>query len=176
MNLLLLALIAVAIGMLLPLQGLVNARLGAQLGGPITAAFVSFVIGTALLGAYLLLTRTALAPTAQARFPAWIWAGGALGALYVASFTLLVPRLGSASLICLAILGQVVASLVLDHFGVLQTARKADTTRILGAALVMLGVLLVAAPWRTPPAAAQPATPQPATPPEASPPEASSKP
>lgn len=150
MNLLFPALMAIAIGMLLPLQGLVNARLGGQIGGPIGAAFVSFLVGTILLGVYLLLSRTALTPGSQARFPPWIWAGGAFGAVYVACFTLLIPRLGSASLICLAILGQVTASLLLEHFGVLQIERRVDAVRVVGALLVIFGVLLVAAPWRTP--------------------------
>lgn len=157
MNLLFPALMAIAIGMLLPLQGLVNARLGGQIGGPIGAAFVSFLVGTVLLGVYLLLSRTSLSAGAQARFPPWIWAGGVFGAIYVACFTLLIPRLGSASLICLAILGQVTASLLLEHFGVLQIERRADPTRIAGAILVILGVLLVAAPWRTPPKSTAPA-------------------
>jgi hypothetical protein len=45
----------------------------------------------------------------------------------------------------------VVASLLLDHFGVLQAQRQADWMRVAGAVLVLLGVLLVAAPWRAPP-------------------------
>lgn len=151
MNLLVPALVALLVGMLLPLQGLVNARLGAQIGSPVAGAFVSFLVGTLLLGAYLLATRTPIAITEEAKFPAWIWAGGAFGALYVACFTVLVPRLGTATLICLAILGQVTASLLLDHYGVLQAPRRADAVRVLGAALVVVGVLLVAAPWRAPP-------------------------
>lgn len=153
MHLLLPALMALAIGMMLPLQGLVNARLGAQVGGPVVAAFVSFLVGTVLLGAYLLLTRTPLAVGGDTRLPPWIWTGGLLGALYVACFTLLMPRLGAASLICLAILGQVTASLVFDHFGVLQAPRRADPLRIAGAILMIVGVLMVAAPWRSSPKA-----------------------
>lgn len=155
MHLLLPALMALAIGMLLPLQGLVNARLSAQVGGPIVASFVSFLVGTVLLGVYLLLTRTPLAIAGTGKLPPWIWAGGLLGALYVAGFTLLMPRLGAASLVCLAILGQVTASLLFDHFGVLQTPRRTDPVRIAGAVLMIIGVLMVAAPWRKPPSAAQ---------------------
>ncbi|MBJ6979859.1 MULTISPECIES: DMT family transporter [unclassified Luteimonas] len=142
----------VAIGAVLPLQGLVNARLAGALHGPVMAAFVSFLVGSVVLGAWLLAMRTPWGAAPDARFPAWIWIGGVLGAVYVAVFTLLIPRVGAASAICLAVLGQVVASLALDHFGVLQAQRPADWTRIAGATLVLLGVLLVAAPWRaTPP-------------------------
>ena len=125
---------AVAIGTLLPLQALINARLGAQTQGPLYASFVSFLVGTCLLGAMLLATRTPLSPGQSiAALPAWIWLGGAIGALFVFAATLLVPRLGAASMICLVVLGQVVASLLLDHFGVLGAQRPADAMRVLGA-------------------------------------------
>jgi transporter family-2 protein len=120
MNLLGALLVAVLIGAMLPLQGLVNARLGVQAGGPVAAAFVSFLVGTAMLGLYLLATRTPLTLQGASKWPAWIWAGGALGAIYVACFTLLIPRIGAAGMVCLAVLGQVTASLLLDQFGVLQ--------------------------------------------------------
>ncbi len=139
----------VAIGAVLPLQGLVNARLASSLHGPVMAAFVSFMVGGAALGLWLLAARTPWGAVPDARFPAWIWAGGLFGAVYVAVFTLLIPRVGAASAICLAVLGQVLASLVLDHFGVLQAQRPVDWTRIAGALLVLLGVVLVATPWRS---------------------------
>ncbi|RZA17951.1 MAG: DMT family transporter [Lysobacteraceae bacterium] len=154
-------LVAVLIGAVLPLQGLINARLGTHIGGPVAAAFVSFLVGTAMLGAYLVATRTPLALQGSLKLPAWVWAGGAFGAIYVACFTLLVPRIGAAGMICLAVLGQVTASLLLDQFGILQAPRLVDAVRVAGALLVLAGVVLVVAPWRTP---AKPATPVQATP------------
>lgn len=156
-------LVAVLIGAILPLQGLINARLGANVGGPVVAAFVSFLVGTVMLGLYLLATRTPVALQGSLKLPAWIWAGGAFGAIYVACFTVLVPRIGAAGMICLAVLGQVTASLLLDQFGVLQAPKPVDGLRLLGALLVLVGVVLVVAPWRspppTPPVVDAPATP-----------------
>ena len=149
-------LVAVLIGAVLPLQGLVNARLGASVGGPVVAAFISFLVGTAMLGLYLLATRTPLALQGSLKLPAWVWAGGVFGALYVACFTVLVPRIGAAGMICLAVLGQVTASLLLDQFGILQAPKPVDVVRIVGALLVLAGVVLVVAPWRTPAAPQQP--------------------
>ena len=143
-------LVAVLIGAVLPLQGLINARLGTHIGGPVVAAFVSFLVGTAMLGAYLLATRTPILLQGSLKLPAWVWAGGVFGAIYVACFTLLVPRIGAAGMICLAVLGQVTASLLLDQFGILQAPKPVDTVRIVGALLVLAGVVLVVAPWRTP--------------------------
>ena len=143
-------LVAILIGAILPLQGLVNARLGTHVGGPVVAAFVSFLVGTVMLGLYLLATRTPVALQGSAKLPAWVWAGGVFGAIYVACFTLLIPRIGAAGMICLAVLGQVTASLLLDQFGVLQAPKTVDAVRILGALLVLAGVVFVVAPWRTP--------------------------
>lgn len=142
---------AVVIGALLPLQALINARLGAQTQGPLYAAFVSFLVGTCLLGALLLLTRTPLLPAQSlTALPAWIWLGGVIGAAFVFAATLLVPSLGAGSMICLVVLGQVVGSLVFDHFGVLGAQRPMDLLRVLGALLVIVGAALVVRPWQAP--------------------------
>ena len=143
-------LVAILIGAILPLQGLINARLGMHIGGPVVAAFVSFLVGTVMLGAYLLATRTPLLLQGSLKLPAWVWAGGVFGAIYVTCFTLLIPRIGAAGMICLAVLGQVTASLLLDQFGILQAPKPVDAVRIVGALLVLAGVVLVVAPWRTP--------------------------
>lgn len=141
--------LAIAIGALLPLQALINARLGQQTQGPLFASFASFLVGTVALAVALLATRTAL-PTAQVAGaqPAWIWLGGVIGALFVLAATVLVPRLGAAALICLVVFGQMAASLLLDQFGVLSAPRPADALRIVGVALVALGALLVVRPWQ----------------------------
>ncbi|MGV8944450.1 DMT family transporter [Thermomonas sp.] len=153
MNLIGALLVAVLIGAILPLQGLINARLGTHIGGAVVAAFVSFLVGTLMLGVYLLGTRTPLALQGSLKLPAWVWVGGVFGAIYVACFTVLIPRIGAASMICLAVLGQVTASMMLDQFGILQAPKPVDAVRIAGALLVLTGVVLVVAPWRAAPKA-----------------------
>ncbi|WP_149193655.1 DMT family transporter [Luteimonas suaedae] len=140
-------LLAAAVGVLLPLQALINARLGHATEGPLFASFVSFLVGTLALGAALLVMRTSL-PNAQTvtSQPSWVWLGGLIGALYVLSATVLVPRLGAAALICLIVFGQVAGSLLFDHFGVLNATRPVDVWRLLGAALVAMGAVLVVRP------------------------------
>lgn len=139
--------VAAGVGVLLPLQALINARLGQETSGALFASFVSFAVGTVLLAAALLVMRTPM-PEARtmASLPAWIWTGGLIGALYVLCATVLVPRLGAAGLICLVVSGQLIGSLLFDHFGVLGEARPADAWRILGAVLVAFGAVLVLRP------------------------------
>jgi bacterial/archaeal transporter family-2 protein len=141
--------LAVVIGAFLPLQALINAQLGRITVGPLFASFVSFLVGTVTLGAVILALRTPVPGAAMlGNVAAWVWAGGALGAVYVVGATLLVPRLGATALTCLIVLGQVVASLLLDHYGVLASPRPADLARVSGVALVLAGVVLVVQPWQ----------------------------
>ena len=130
-------------GAVLPLQALVNARLGAALANPYWATTVSFVIGTAGLLLYIVLLRQPLPSLANAgTYPWWVWAGGLLGAFYVAVTVITVPALGATALIILIILGQLVAGALLDHFGVLTERRPINFERALGIALVLVGTFL----------------------------------
>lgn len=141
-------LFAVVIGMVLPMQALINARLAELTSGPLFAAFLSFLVGTLALGAMLLFNRGGAGLRSPLDMPWWIWTGGLIGALFVFATTLLVPRLGAASMICLVVLGQVVGSLLLDHHGVLHAPRPADAMRVAGAVLVVVGAMLVVKPWQ----------------------------
>lgn len=143
------ALLALVAGALLPLQALINARLGHATAGGLFASGVSFLVGTVALAAVLVVMRPTL-PSAEAmlRLPPWIWTGGLIGAAFVVVATLAVPRIGAASLIALVVLGQMVAALLLDRYGVLQAAREVNATRLIGAALVVVGVLMVLQPWK----------------------------
>jgi transporter family-2 protein len=59
--------------------------------------------------------------------------------------TILGPRLGAAAFLSLVVLGQLAASLILDHFGWLGFAQHSiSLSRLAGAGLLIAGVLLVA--------------------------------
>lgn len=143
------ALLALVAGALLPLQALINARLGHATAGGLFASACSFLVGTLALSLVLLVARPAWpASEALLRLPPWMWAGGLLGAAFVVVATLAVPRIGAASLVAVVVLGQMAAALLLDRYGVLQPARAIDASRLLGAALVVAGVVLVLQPWK----------------------------
>ncbi|KAF1712571.1 hypothetical protein CSC70_03435 [Pseudoxanthomonas kalamensis DSM 18571] len=142
--------LAVFIGMLLPLQALINAALGRQTFGPLFAALASFAVGTLVLLLWWWAAKPVFEVAALVRVPWWAWTGGVIGAVYVAAATLLIPRMGAAPLICLVVFGQLIGSLLLDHFGVLHARQPIDGMRMLGAALVVVGALLVVRPWQSP--------------------------
>jgi transporter family-2 protein len=140
-----LLLLAVFIGCLLPVQTGVNAQLRTFLGNPMATALVSFGVGTVgLLVAVLWLRIPVPLAEAWSQSAWWQWSGGLLGAIYIAAVVVLAPRLGAGTLIAAVVGGQMVASLMLDHFGwVGFPEHPASGLRLLGAALVMLGVALI---------------------------------
>lgn len=148
MNWLLIVFVALA-GAMLPLQALVNGRLGQATGSGVFASTVSFVIGTVALLLVTVAMRPALPSLAQAMsFPAWIWLGGLLGAAFVVIATIAAPRLGAAALISVVVLGQMISSIALDHYGVLHAAQPVNLSRVAGCLLVVVGALLVVQPWK----------------------------
>ena len=140
-----LAALAAAAGMSFVLQASVNARLRSALGSPNYAALISYAGGTLVMAAVILAFREPLlASSAMIRAPWWSWTGGLCGAVYVVIIILLLPRLGTAPTIALFVLGQMVASLVIDNFGWFGVPRHSiDFTRAIGAMLLVAGVVLV---------------------------------
>lgn len=139
-------LLALLIGVIVPIQSAVNNQLKTLIGGSTTlAALVSFAIGTVILAIVALLTHQKWSGLASLPSASW-WqlSGGIMGALFVFGTTLLAPRLGVAVMLALIICGQILASLLFDRFGWLGLpVREISTVRLLGAALVLIGVLLV---------------------------------
>jgi transporter family-2 protein len=110
----------------------------------VLAAIVNFVVGLGALVLVAMASGARWAPGSTAAVPAWAWFGGLLGAAYVASTTVLGPRLGAAALLALTLAGQMVAALIVDHYGVIGFPQSPVTpSRLIGAALLVAGVLLI---------------------------------
>jgi transporter family-2 protein len=139
--------VAAIAGVLIPLQALVNARLGGYIGGPVWASLVSFGVGFLALAAYLAVMRPQM-PTLSgfSSVPAWAFVGGMLGAFFVATSTLVVPKLGAAAMVSVIIAGQLIGSLILDHFGVLQSPQPISWVKLLGVAFLLGGAYLILRP------------------------------
>jgi transporter family-2 protein len=138
-------LLAIAAGFCLPTQAGINTQLNLWSRSTILTATISFAVGTIGLAAYCLVLRVPWPMGGGlSRYPWWIWSGGLLGAFLVASTVVLAPRLGAASMIALIVAGQMLASLVLDHFGWLgYQVHPVNSLRMLGVILLIGGVVLI---------------------------------
>lgn len=141
----LLVVVALGIGVFLPLQAGINAELRLWVGHPLQAALVSFAVGTLAL---IILNVGFRIPFGGDRAlvgaPWWVWLGGLLGATYVSMTVVLAPRLGAAAMIGAVMTGQLIGSLILDHYGAVgYPVRPLSLERVGGAVLLLLGVLLI---------------------------------
>ena len=137
--------LGIASGFGLTLQIGMNSKLRTVLQNANTAALISFLVGTTGLVMVLVVTRTPMpARDTLASVPVWAWFGGLMGAFYVAISTVVASQLGTASLLGLALLGQLAMSLAADHYGWMGLPVHPITlTRLAGVALLGAGVWLI---------------------------------
>jgi len=139
-------LLAFMIGMANTLQSGVNAQLRVALGNPLMAAITSFSFGLfVLLIAFPFFNQNPI-PTIDTfrQVSLWKYAGGFLGAFYVVTVIFIVKDIGPANLICLVIAGQMLAAMVVDHYGLQGFAvHPISFPRICGGILLIAGVYLI---------------------------------
>jgi bacterial/archaeal transporter family-2 protein len=143
---LLFTLVALVAGALIALQAPINAEAAGRLGHPLTAATMSFCVGTVLLLALTaLFARHGAHLSSVKTMPLYmLLGGGLLGAMYVTVNIMLAPRIGIAALMALGIAGQLFAALLIDRLGLFELAARGLTVgRVGGALLVLVGALMV---------------------------------
>lgn len=144
------------------LQSRINGEFGVELGDGFVAAFVSFAIGLVIVGVAMLVfpearrgTVRALAAVREGRMPWWHLVGGAAGAAFVLTQTLVIGMLGVALFTIGVVGGQLVSSMIIDRngFGTMPPKRLTGM-RITGAVLGVGGVIVAgwgslngSAPW-----------------------------
>ena len=140
---------ALGAGALIALQFGVNAALRGFLGGnsPFFATFASYAVGTfTSLGCLIALRPTLPSWSCVLAAPGWAWTGGALRVGYVTASVLLAPTLGATRLIVLVVTGQLLASVLFDHFGLIGYAvHPCNGWRALGCVLLVVAVVLIKA-------------------------------
>lgn len=126
-------------------QAAMNAKLGAALQAPIGSALWNFTLGTIVLGLMLLLgVFNRPAPSGLLSAPWWAYLGGILGAIFVTTTILAVPRVGTAVTLASIICGQLIGALLIDTFGWLGVKPiPLNPWRVAGVALLIAGVALV---------------------------------
>lgn len=136
---------AILVGLLMPVQAGLNAELTRFLKHPFLGAFISLCTGSIAL---LLLMLVQGFPVQEIKrigeVPPVLFLGGIFGALFVGSSIFFIPRMGATSMIAALITGQLLMSVIMDHYGLLGLPTYPTTlTRIAGVILLFVGVLLV---------------------------------
>lgn len=143
-HLILPALLVLFAGAMTAAQPPTNAILARSSGSVIFAALLSFAVGTVALVLVLTAMQPRLALSPLRDVPWYAWVGGFYGAFFVAVGAFAAPRLGIASLITIAVAGQMIAAVVIDHYGAFGLDRAPISLgRVVGVLLVIAGVVLV---------------------------------
>jgi transporter family-2 protein len=142
----LLAPFAVLLGAVLTTQVATNAQLGKALGNPYIPATANMAFGL-IVTVILTWALTSQWPSREMmrEAPWYLWpAGGVLGVTYLTGNILLAPKLGAGALVALVVAGQLIFSVLLDHFGWLGfTEHPAGVARLAGCSLMIVGVFLI---------------------------------
>ena len=137
--------LAIVAGAMMPTQGAVNHKLATYVQSPILAALISFAVGLAALCVFAVCSGIPFSQLGNLRqAPPITWIGGLLGAFFVTAVIITVPKLGVALTFSLLVLGQMVATLPIDHYGFAGVlVRTINWPRIAGVLLIVAGVILI---------------------------------
>lgn len=132
-------------GMTIAVQSGINAQLRVAVNNPMLAAFISFLGGTVVLAAILLFSKQAIPSLATFGTISWYkFMGGLLGVFVVTNAIVSVQQIGAANMYVLIVGGQLLAALIMDHFGVLGLRQNPVTLqKLLGILFLFAGVYLV---------------------------------
>jgi transporter family-2 protein len=137
--------LALGVGAFAAVQAGANARLSEVTKTPVAAGLLTAVVAVLAMLAVFAATRSPVpSRTDLASAPWWAWVGGLAGAAYVLVAIVAAKPLGAVALAGFVVCGQLVASVVLDHFGLVGfEQRPVNLVRLLGVALLLAGVYLV---------------------------------
>ena len=129
----------VGVGLQVPIAG----SMGQRVGG-VASSFIIHVSGAIFSGLFLLL-RGGEKIRDWTTLPWYMLIAGIFGLILYLTINVTLPRLGSTMVVVLIIVGQLVAGVVIDHFGLLGVVtRHVDLPRALGLVVLVLGAYLIA--------------------------------
>ena len=139
-------LIGIISGVAATVQASFNGEIRRRFRSPYITAAVNFVVALTLIAIVLLITEHSLAlpVTEIVKYPPWIWMGGLCGATIVMAGIICLPVLGSARNMMLLCFGQIMAGLLIDHFGLFDApVTEMSLMRAAGALLEIVGIAFI---------------------------------
>jgi len=133
---------ALLAGSFIPLIGILNGRVGRALGEPFYATVMLFAVAIILaLAVSVIFGRATPSLQSLHSLRPMDYAAGFIVAFYVISATVLAAKIGVANFIVMAVSGQIMFSLMIDHFGLFGApVRPINLTQLGGAILLLVGL------------------------------------
>jgi transporter family-2 protein len=140
--------LALLAGAVIPFQAAANSSVGKLAGHPLWAALLSLSISVLVIIPTLAAFRVSSPNTTGVLHgPWWLWIGGILGAVYVTAAAALTPKLGAGGFLVCIVAGQLVAAILIDHYGWMGLSpQPVNLARVAGVLLILAGVFLIQGP------------------------------
>lgn len=136
--------LAIIIGCLMPVQAGLNAELTRHLKHPYLAAFLSLTTGAMLVAILTLFNGGFNEIKKVSQVPPHLLVGGLLGAIFVGSSMYFIPRMGATAMVAAFVTGQLLGSVIIDHYGLLGLSHYPFTlSRLSGVLLLLAGLALI---------------------------------
>lgn len=141
-----LLLISFSVGILVVIQGGINARLGILLNNTLLATSAALVMSASFTLIAVLMTVRELPSTAQLQsIPTYMWfTGGALSFMAVTLFYYIIPRIGISTAVVFGLSGQIIFAAIAGHYGWFGMPVEPMTIKkVMGMIVMTIGVILI---------------------------------
>lgn len=137
--------IPMVIGFAVSWQQSANGRLSVEASTPMTATYLNFLTGTAVMLVFTFVAAPVTALPSEYPLDWWLYLGGPLGVFFVSITSVMIRVVGVLVFTLVATLGQLAAALTFD----LVMPGRADTLAVFLGVLVMAAAVVIAT-WRRP--------------------------
>lgn len=132
---------SVFIGLLIAIMVTINGTLAKQLGD-YSSTLIIHIVGLITISLILIITKKGF--NLNRGIPFYLFSAGAIGVFIVLFNNICFKHLGVSLTLSLGLLGQSIASGVIDHFGLLgMNVYKFRKEKIIGFALTFLGIVIM---------------------------------
>ncbi len=135
--------LAIVIGIIMALQGGVNSELSRGIQSDLWATIVGFFLGLFALLLIALATQQTFSLKKALVVSPQYYLGGLMGAAIVLSLVFLFPKIGAVNIVIFTVLGQMICSLVIDHYGWF----NAQVSAVNWERIAALGLMVIAVIW-----------------------------
>lgn len=135
-------LLALFAGAALSFEGAIYGELGKTIG-QLETSFYNFLMGSIIMGLlWIFFGKGKLSYAVEA--PKWSLLGGVLGVIYLTSIVISVPFVGVGVTMVAVIIGQLVMSMVIEHFGWLGSKKtRINKEKIMAVISMIIALILV---------------------------------